>query len=37
MRLNGGPRDVIKGEIIPESVITPYVRYGDYLLRIGQH
>ncbi len=28
-------RDVIKGEIFPESVITPYVRYGDYLLRIG--
>jgi apolipoprotein N-acyltransferase len=28
-------RDVIKGEIFPETVITPYVRYGDYLLRIG--
>lgn len=27
--------DVIKGEIFPESGITPYVRYGDYLLRIG--
>jgi apolipoprotein N-acyltransferase len=27
--------DVIKGDIFPESGITPYVRYGDYLLRIG--
>jgi apolipoprotein N-acyltransferase len=26
---------VIKGEIFPQSAITPYVRYGDYLLRIG--
>jgi len=28
-------RDVIKDEIFPEYIITPYVRYGDYLLRIG--
>lgn len=28
-------QDVIMAEIIPESSITPYVRYGDYLLRIG--
>jgi apolipoprotein N-acyltransferase len=28
-------RNVLKGDIFPESVITPYVRYGDYLLRIG--
>ncbi|MBK7626456.1 MAG: apolipoprotein N-acyltransferase [Bacteroidales bacterium] len=28
-------RDVIKGDIFPESAVTPYVRYGDYLLRIG--
>jgi apolipoprotein N-acyltransferase len=26
---------VIKGEIFPEIRITPYVRYGDYLLRLG--
>jgi apolipoprotein N-acyltransferase len=26
---------VIRGEIIPESRITPYIRYGDYLLRIA--
>jgi apolipoprotein N-acyltransferase len=26
---------VIKGEIIPETIITPYVKYGDYLLRIS--
>jgi apolipoprotein N-acyltransferase len=26
---------VLKGEIIPETNITPYVKYGDYLLRIG--
>jgi apolipoprotein N-acyltransferase len=26
---------VIKGEIFPETRITPYVRYGDYLLRLG--
>ncbi len=28
-------QSVIKGEIFPQSAITPYVRYGDYLLRIG--
>jgi apolipoprotein N-acyltransferase len=28
-------RRVIRGEIFPESRITPYVRYGDYLLRIA--
>jgi apolipoprotein N-acyltransferase len=26
---------VLKGEIIPETRITPYVKYGDYLLRLG--
>jgi apolipoprotein N-acyltransferase len=26
---------VIKGEIIPETRITPYVRFGDYLLKIS--
>ena len=26
---------VIKGEIFPETRITPYVKYGDYLLRIS--
>ena len=26
---------VIKGEIIPETRITPYVKYGDYLLKIS--
>jgi apolipoprotein N-acyltransferase len=26
---------VLKGDICPETRITPYVRYGDYLLRIG--
>ncbi len=28
-------QDVLKGAIIPETRITPYVKYGDYLLRIG--
>jgi apolipoprotein N-acyltransferase len=28
-------QDVIRGEIVPETRITPYVKYGDYLLRIG--
>jgi apolipoprotein N-acyltransferase len=26
---------VLKGEIFPETRITPYVRYGDCLLNIG--
>jgi apolipoprotein N-acyltransferase len=26
---------VLKGEIIPETRITPYVKYGDYMLSIG--
>lgn len=28
-------REVLKGNIIPESRITPYVKYGDYILRIS--
>jgi apolipoprotein N-acyltransferase len=28
-------KTVIKGEIYPETAITPYVRYGDYLLKIS--
>lgn len=27
--------EVLKGYLIPENRITPYVKYGDYLLRIG--
>lgn len=27
--------DVLKGEIFPEESITPYVKYGDFLLRFG--
>jgi apolipoprotein N-acyltransferase len=26
---------VLKGEIIPDNRITPYVRYGDYIMRIA--
>jgi apolipoprotein N-acyltransferase len=28
-------KDIIKGDIYPESQITPYVKYGDFLLRIS--
>ena len=28
-------QDIIKGEFFPESTITPYVRYGDWLLKIS--
>jgi len=27
--------DVLKGEIFPEVSVTPYVKYGDFLLRFG--
>lgn len=32
---NWWERTVLKGEIFPETRITPYVRYGDFILRFG--
>ncbi|MEI8226259.1 MAG: apolipoprotein N-acyltransferase, partial [Bacteroidota bacterium] len=30
-----GTQTVIKGEIYPETRMTPYVKYGDYLMHIS--